>query len=94
MLTLNPSFLETLPSGNHTVTAVFDDGSATASFTVSENPPEPTVTSAPAPEPTETPKPVPKTGDGGQPVFWICLILLGITGLAVPGVKKFSRKRK
>ncbi len=94
ILTLNPSFLETLPSGNHTVTAVFDDGTASASFTVSENLPEPTATSAPAPEPTETPKPVPKTGDGGQPVFWICLILLGITGLAVPGVKKFSRKRK
>ena len=34
ILSLQPSFLETLSTGKHTVTAVFDDGSASATFTV------------------------------------------------------------
>lgn len=34
ILSLQPSYLETLSTGKHTVTAVFDDGSASATFTV------------------------------------------------------------
>ncbi|MBR3326007.1 MAG: InlB B-repeat-containing protein [Atopobiaceae bacterium] len=36
VVTLTPSYLNTLVTGKHTLTATFDDGSATASFTVAE----------------------------------------------------------
>ena len=35
---LMPAYLDTLPAGEHTVTATFDDGTATAKFTVAEAP--------------------------------------------------------
>lgn len=72
IITLAHDYLETLEPGQHTLTAVFDDGLADAHFTV--------IAKA---EPTPTPKPkkVPKTGDSAPLGLWIGLILLGMIGL-------------
>ena len=68
-LTLKPAYLETLAEGKHTLTAVFTDGRAEASFTVKAVPatptptpeptPTPSATASPTPMPTVTPTPVP-----------------------------------
>ena len=63
ILTLKASYLDTLSAGDHKVTVLFQDGSATASLKVN----------APAP------KPVPKTGDSGNPSLWLLMALLGIS---------------
>ena len=52
-------------------------------------------TAAPTATPAPTPKPVPKTGDSGNPLLWLGLVLLGFIGLAVPAtVLIVSRKKK
>ena len=46
------------------------------------------------PEPTAAPTVVPKTGDSGQPVLWIALILLGTVCLLITGGLFAIRKKK
>jgi len=49
----------------------------------------------PSAEPTMTPLPVPQTGDEGNPVLWIILILAGllcVVGLAVGWLAGKKRK--
>ena len=53
-----------------------------------------TPTATPTVAPTATPKPVPKTGDTGNPVLWLGLMLLGIFGLVVPVWMIASKKKK
>ena len=63
--------------------------SPTASPTIS-----PTPSPAPTPAPTATPRPVPKTGDNGQPMIWIGLILFSLLGLLLCSAAwKASRKK-
>ena len=63
--------------------------SPTASPTAS-----PTPSPAPTPAPTATPRPVPKTGDNGQPMIWIGLILFSLLGLLLCSAAwKASRKK-
>ena len=92
VLTLKSSYLDTLSAGDHKVTISFTDGTAESSLKIKAAAPTPS--STPAPTPSPAPLSVPKTGDNGNPVLWYGLILLGIAGLAVLGVKKASRKRK
>ena len=72
IITLDHDFLEGLETGEHTITAVFDDGLADAHFTV---------ISKAEPTPTPKPKPVPKTGDSAPLGLWLGLILVGLIGL-------------
>ena len=59
---LKPAYLEKLSTGGHKLTAVFDDGEATISFTVRAAQPSPTKKT-----PTKaTPKALPKTGDANK----------------------------
>ena len=85
ILTLKAAYLDTLEVGSHQLTISFRDGKATATLHIRAGEATPTPTPA---EPTETPKPVPKTGDDGNPVLWIGLVLLGLIGIGGMAVTK------
>jgi len=59
VITLAPAYLDTLPTGKHTLTAAFDDGSATAEFTVADAP-------APEPDKRDYPAPAMSNSKGGD----------------------------
>ena len=67
IINLKPEYLQTLPVGQHTLTAIFDDGDdVTVNFTIvaaAENTPTPTPTSTPTPTPAPTGAAVPSTGE-------------------------------
>ena len=44
-------------------------------------PANPTAAPTSTAAPTATPQPVPKTGDSANPVLWLSLMLLGLTGI-------------
>ena len=92
VLTLKSSYLDTLSVGDHKMKISFVDGTVEVPLKIKAATPTPSPT--PAPTPSPTPHPVPQTGDNDNPVLWVGLILLGIAGLAVPGVMKASRKRR
>ena len=60
---------------------------------------EPTVkptegpTATPAPTNTPKPQPVPKTGDTGNPLLWVGMILLGLIGIGGLTYGKFRKKK-
>ncbi len=60
ILSMTTSYLETLPAGEHKLTVAFEDGEATASFTVKA---AETKAAAAASSPTSSPSKSPKTGD-------------------------------
>lgn len=60
VVTLAPAYLGTLAAGKHTLTATFDDGAATADFTVAE---AATARTSSAPFASRTGTTTPKTGD-------------------------------
>ncbi|HCK87620.1 MAG TPA: hypothetical protein DHW39_02310 [Erysipelotrichaceae bacterium] len=75
VITNNAATLDVLSEGEHTVTAVFDDGKAETKLTIetAETPepsPEPTMTPSTSPEPSGTPS----TGDTSNPALWTGLI--------------------
>ena len=89
VVSLKPAYLETLATGEHVLTALFEDGSAEARFTVAE---APAPTPGPAPAPTPGPVPqqsaaLPRTGDPVLPVglATIAALLLVCIGLRIRG---------
>lgn len=80
------SYLETLSAGKHTLEMVWNDGTATVTFTVQEK----QQTTEPASSDN-----VPKTGDHSNMALWIVLLIVsaaGITGTAIYGKrKKYSK---
>ena len=107
--TLDHDYLETMEPGQHTLTAVFDDGLADAHFKViakEEPTAEPTATSTATPtltpKPTDTPAPtatpkskkIPKTGDGTPLALWLGLILVGTFCLGVLVAKRRGTQKK
>ncbi|MBQ3300991.1 MAG: hypothetical protein IJH04_02340, partial [Eggerthellaceae bacterium] len=75
---LQPAYLETLSVGDHEIQAVFDDGSATASFTVKAAPTKPTSSA--------------NTGDA-LPVIAVVVIAL-VAAIALGAIVIAKRKNK
>ena len=93
VVSLQPSYLETLSVGDHVVKALFNDGEAQASFSVAEK-------SAPAPNPAPTPssattKPAasanaaPKSGDALANLALLCVAV----GCIAAGLVVYSKRR-
>lgn len=85
VISLKPAYVKTLSAGKHTLTAVFDDGEASATFTVTKkadpvNPDDP------------KPKPMPQTSDTAIPLP----VVLGVAAAGVAAVVAgiFLRRRK
>ena len=78
MVELKSAYLETLAAGEHTLSIVSQNGTATTTFTVERNTvPDPTPTPTPTPEPTPTPTPDPTpTGDSTNFALWIALLFV------------------
>ena len=78
ILELQPSYLETLPVGEHLIKIIFDDGESSAVVKVIE------AVTTPAPDTT------PVTGDTANPLLWAAIVLLSLAGLAVMIEKRRS----
>ena len=78
ILTLKSSWLNSLSTGDHTITVLFSDGDTETVLTIK----------------TRDPKPVPVTGDRGEPALWLGLLLLGLAGLSATDALKRSRGRQ
>ena len=80
-----PEYLQTLSVGEHTLTAVFTDGTATAKFTV---------VAAPEPTPAQ-PTVLPRTGDPAAGTLFgatvVLLTVLGVSCVAVALAKQRNR---
>ena len=81
VISLKSSYLDTLPAGTHTLTAMFDDGDgASATFSVQDSAPvTPSGTVTPAPL---TAKPAP-TGDSGRMMLWGALFAAALLGTGI-----------
>ena len=90
---LKSAYLETLAAGEHTLSIVSQNGTATTTFTVERNTvPDPTPTPTPAPEPTPTPTPDPTpTGDSTNFALWIALLF--VSGGVVTGTILVGKRR-
>ncbi len=86
---ISPWAMETLSEGMHTITFRYEDGEASATFSI-----------APQPEDRETPatdaddKVLPQTGDSSGSLLWLLLIVSGIAGMVLVGVRAHAGKRK
>ncbi len=97
VLRLQPSYLESLAVGSHTVTAVFEDGSASAEFVVKaaspkdkdnkDNPSGGSVTSA-----QSTRISTPKTGDATSAVAVVAMAVAGALALVASAIARRRRK--
>ena len=86
IVSLQPSYLSTLPTGKHTLTAVFDDGNdVDASFTIAAK-----AQPKPKPNPNPNPNPNPRTGDsnGGLVAALFAAALLSLCLVAVSVAKR------
>ena len=90
---LKSAYLETLAVGEHTLSIVSQNGTATTTFTVERNTvPDPTPTPTPTPEPTPTPAPEPTpTGDSTNFALWIALLF--VSGGVVTGTILVGKRR-
>ena len=90
---LKSAYLETLAAGEHTLSIVSQNGTATTTFTVERNTvPDPTPTPTPTPEPTPTPTPDPTpTGDSTNFALWIALLF--VSGGVVTGTILVGKRR-
>lgn len=88
VITLNPSYLETLEEGENSVTVNFDDGVAETTLTikVQEKEDEPV-------EPVEPVEPPVETGDTNNLTLWICL-LGGSVALSLLVTILYLKRRK
>ena len=91
IIELQPTYLETLSVGKHTLTVNFDDGSTKSEFTIkaAETKKEETKPEKTTPEKT-TPtkkKTSPKTGDESNMLFWLLLMATAYVGAAVASKK-------
>ena len=85
VLNLQPAWLSTLSDGEHTVRATFEDGSATATFTVASR--------AAAQEGGSDPRrAMPATGDAALPGTASALCVMGVAALAVALVRRKRRE--
>ena len=86
IIELQPSYLETLPAGKHTLTVNFDDGSTTAEFTIKS-------ASAKQDKNTPTKKDAsPRTGDESNILFWILLMATACIRIIVANKKRRCQK--
>ena len=90
---LKSAYLETLAAGEHTLSIVSQNGTATTTFTVERNTvPDPTPT--PEPTPTPTPDPTP-TGDSTNFALWIALLFVSggvVTGTILVGKRRSEKE--
>ena len=84
VLNLQPAWLSTLSDGEHTVRATFEDGSATATFTVASR--------AAAREGGDSRRAMPATGDAALPGTVSALCVMGVAALAVALVRRRRRE--
>ncbi len=80
VVTLNASYLETLPVGKHNLAIVSDTGTAATEFTIQAAPAADGGTQAP------------ETGDNSSIALWIAVMLAA--GAALTGTVLYSRKKK
>ena len=71
---IEPRVMEKLSVGTHTVTFAYEDGEASANFTVQRT--------------------LPPTGDQSRPALWLLLIVFGLAGLTMAGVRAHTAKKK
>ena len=90
IVTLNADYVAALAAGEHTLNIVSEGGTATAKFTVAEKAAE-TTDKADKPVANDKAK-APKTGDSGNAVLWLALLL--VSGGAVTAATLVSRKKK
>ena len=76
IITLKPEYLSTLAAGSHSISIVSANGVATANFEV---------------QTADTTAVSPKTGDNGQAVLWIALLILSCGALTAVGIRKKVR---
>jgi hypothetical protein len=93
---MKASYLETLSEGKHTLTAVFEDGSAETEFTITgeENPGDEDSEEAISPDDPgddKSSKAV-KTGDTSDLGTWLIILLAALTVLSGLGIKSRSKK--
>ena len=101
VISLKSAYLDTLPAGAHTLTAMFDDGDgAAASFTIQNSAaPVPSGTVTPTPSGTLTPapltaKPAP-TSDSGRMILWSALFAAALLGFgAILLIRKKASNQK
>ena len=93
IVTLNADYVAALAAGEHTLNIVSEGGTATAKFTVTEKAAETTDKPDKADKPVVNEKAkAPKTGDSGNGVLWLALLL--VSGGAVTAATLVSRKKK
>lgn len=90
LLTLKPSYLDTLSIGKHTITIVFEDGSAGTSFTILEQPAQEEQT-APSGQTSSSDKQQNSssilTGDNGMGI-WLVLMAISAIAFAIANYEK------
>ena len=91
-----PVTLEALSAGEHTLTAFFEDGTASAKFTVAEKTvdPEPIEPTAEPEEPAHPGEKTPNTRDTTDSTLWGILMMMGMAGTAVLSLvlKKYAHR--
>ena len=85
VLNLQPAYLSTLSDGEHTVRATFEDGSATATFTVASR-------AAAREGGSDSERAMPATGDAALPGTASALCVMGVAALAVALVRRKRRE--
>ncbi|WP_248921888.1 Cna B-type domain-containing protein [Olsenella intestinalis] len=85
VLNLQPAWLSTLSDGEHTVRAIFEDGSATATFTVASR-------AAAREGGSDSERAMPATGDAALPGTASALCVMGVAALAVALVRRKRRE--
>ena len=99
VISLQAPYLNSLPAGSHTLTAMFDDGDpVTVNFSIQESAavitPTGAATVTPTPAQTLTPTPISarpaSTGDNSHILLWA--VLLGIAALGLAGAAAAKKK--
>ena len=87
IIDMKASYLETLSEGKHTLTAVFEDGSAEADFSIAEAKES---GEGKTPADGDSSKPV-KTGDSTDMAAWIFIMAASAVALAGIGLKRYRQ---
>lgn len=87
VITLEPDYLNTLASGEHTITVLYTDGETTGAFTIAEKPADTTTSTQPADTTTS-----PQMGDDFHIVFWFMLMLISGGAMMILKVKRKCQK--
>ena len=84
-VSLKPAYLQTLATGNHTITAVFDDGEASATFVIAEAKADDKKDDKAKPMPSNGKSKLPQTGDAPLASIALCAGL-GVVALVAAGL--------